>query len=142
MPLEDIGKYDDSVMKCLYYNQTLCETSRTEGCGEQFQICHPVDNADHTVYGDAYCFALWYNTTEKGVDLVYKGCWFGASTSCSTIEERACLASTPPKQKNLNFCCCKGMYCNRQIKNLQEIPDVSTQSPGKLLLLLSVLINI
>ncbi|OTF74775.1 hypothetical protein BLA29_006592, partial [Euroglyphus maynei] len=139
---------DDRHMKCLYYNRTLCQqTGNKEGCGDSVQICHTIDNLDHNT-GDAYCYALWRNSTDEGVQLVFKGCWFGASTSCSNVEMHGqppsslpismpnqqhdkvpCVPTNPPKQKGLNFCCCKGILCNEEVKQMPEMLYLSTPAP-------------
>lgn len=126
---EEIDEKQDSGMKCLYYNETLCETD-PEGCSERQEIC----DEDYAIHGDTFCFALWYNSTEHGVKLVYKGCWFGASMNCSNSGyDKVCVAHVPLRKKNLNFCCCQGKYCNQELQSLQEISNVSTESHGKLL---------
>ncbi|KAI7695604.1 hypothetical protein SSS_05339 [Sarcoptes scabiei] len=122
---------DDSIVKCFYYNQTLCRDSNNqEGCGQTIQVCHPIDVSDHSQKGQAYCYALWRNSTSEGVQMVFKGCWFGSSHSCSNEEHgsKFCVPTHPPKQKNLNFCCCQGTFCNREIEQMPEIYAHSTES--------------
>ncbi|KAH9506676.1 Activin receptor type-2A [Dermatophagoides farinae] len=148
VPLAEIksGQYDDRQVKCLYYNRTLCQQTGNKGCGESVQICPSIDNSDHNT-GDAYCYALWRNSTDEGVQLVFKGCWFGASKSCSNDEiygqssssstfmpnqqhhKAPCVPTHPPKQKDLNFCCCKGILCNEEVKQMPELLLYSTPPP-------------
>ena len=135
VPLAEIQseQFDDQYVKCLYYNRTLCQqTNNKEGCGESVQICSTIDNLGHNT-GDAYCYALWRNSTNEGVQLVFKGCWYGASKSCSNEESLSvlsqqqqhhkmpCVPAHQPKQKDLNFCCCKGILCNEEIKQMPNL---------------------
>jgi hypothetical protein len=50
-----------NITKCMYYNQTLCESSRgTYGCGNVTQDCISADNDK-----PSYCYTVWTNTTNQ-----------------------------------------------------------------------------
>lgn len=48
-----------SSVKCVFFNDTLCETSNgLKGCGDHTQECQSVENDKRS-----YCYAVWINNT-------------------------------------------------------------------------------
>ena len=127
-------------MKCLYYNRTQCEKYNT-GCGETYQVCQSQDGNDRP----HLCYALWRNSTEKGVAVEFKGCWLGLSKDCVSTDSlndkgggggnseshnnRQCVQTNSPNLKFF-FCCCSGEMCNKEVKHIPLEP-ITTSSNCK-----------
>ena len=138
IPLREVDseKYANE-MKCLYYNRTLCNKTKT-GCGNTFQICHPLDGNDRP----SSCYALWHNSSVTGVQIEFKGCWIGHSKDCrnsplsNTQQDSAdhlkqCIQTRSPNKnlKTLYFCCCSGLMCNQEVKHVPDTVETQTDSP-------------
>lgn len=123
---------EDRTMKCAYYNRTQCETTNV-GCGKEYQICHPNEGNERT----SLCYALWRNSTEKGIEIEFKGCWLGHSKDCvpkdssETHQSDHCVQTQTPmrNKKQLFFCCCTGAKCNKNVKHL-PLPAEPVPTPA------------
>ncbi|XP_046553217.1 LOW QUALITY PROTEIN: activin receptor type-2B-like [Haliotis rubra] len=74
----------------------------------------------------SFCYASWINNTNE-IQLVMKGCWLN-DLSCTGLSK--CVRTHTVK--HVDFCCCDGDMCNREIEAnpIEQLPITTTSEPG------------
>ena len=111
-------------MRCEYYNRTKC-VSTGQGCGEEPEHCKQPEGNDKPTL----CYALWKNSSDKGLITEFKGCWVGSSKDCA--HRSHCIENRKKTKNNLFFCCCDGDLCNSNITHI-PLPSIEGENttPG------------
>jgi hypothetical protein len=102
-------------MRCDYYNRTKCEATG-ESCGDKPESCRTPDGNDRPTL----CYALWQNSSDRGLVTEFKGCWVGSAKDCA--HRSNCIENRRETKKHLFFCCCEGDLCNLNITHIPS-PD-------------------
>ncbi|XP_054155635.1 activin receptor type-2A-like [Oppia nitens] len=118
---------DTSNMRCASYNRTKCERTG-RGCGGEPEHCRAPDGNDRL---PTLCFALWQNSSDRGLVPEFKGCWVGSAKDC--VHQSQCIENRREAKKQLYFCCCEGDLCNTDTfhiptHNLSTVSAAATSS--------------
>lgn len=94
-------------MRCEYYNETMCNSNNNGvGCS-RIEECKPGENEKANL-----CYVLFQNRS-SGFSIKLKGCWVGSHQGCG---EKQCMEANKKEPKvQLQFCCCEGDMCNKQM---------------------------
>lgn len=114
-PIGYPSKFNDSYLKCIYYNEIQCQITGNKGCGLELEICVP-ETGQYS--NNTHCIGIWQKlaTTQKRI---YQGCWFGNEEFCSKDKIEQCNSKYPTKQNTI-ICCCNGMLCNENFTELNS----------------------
>uniref|UniRef100_A0A1L8DJS6 Serine/threonine-protein kinase receptor n=2 Tax=Nyssomyia neivai TaxID=330878 RepID=A0A1L8DJS6_9DIPT len=106
-------------LECEHYVLNRCQEKGE--CNTTKETCEEVD-ADK----QNHCYVVWQqvydnSTGNTTVTVQMKGC-FTQNDACNQTE---CIDYTYQPKNNMNFCCCKGNFCNREQKWIPTLPKGS-----------------
>ncbi|XP_076356622.1 activin receptor type-2A-like isoform X3 [Tachypleus tridentatus] len=111
---------DSNLMRCEYYNETVCKNSRfSVGCSGT------KDCKSLTPDKGNQCYVLWQKSSH-GFSIKQKGCWVGSKLN--DISGSRCTETQKDPDISLLFCCCEGDMCNENMTTVYLQSILTTES--------------
>lgn len=120
---------------CVTSMDVSCNYSHSNSsCRRQTEVC--VQREDRV----SHCFALYQNSSTRGMKILKMGCWLQDLKTCSKSRrcDGAARMAYSDRREVLYFCCCTGDNCNAKIlggtdivirKNRSEAGVTKTDKP-------------